>query len=191
MSISRTKFICRNFFNLKKFAAVREVSLSDKSCFEWFLMFKNCEDKKSSGRLKVYNDVDMEASLENDSCNTKEGCKTEENLTILHRLKRIFLHSIVTAAEKYIQKWKSSSQVIISISTANPKIHVGYLIDVVYGVTQPKREPLLGLSEEHHWWYWTEYSSKNASIITPSKINFLRDKLVHMLRWSRKPIWKH
>ena len=73
------------FFNLKKSAAEAhrllvktycEATLSEKSCREWFQKFKNgkfgIEDKERSGRPKVYEDAELEALLDQDSCQTQE-----------------------------------------------------------------------------------------------------------------------
>ena len=44
---------------------------------EWVQKFKNgeldIEDKERSGRLKVYEDADLEALLDQDSCETQEA----------------------------------------------------------------------------------------------------------------------
>ena len=76
------------FFNLKKSEAeahrllvetYREAALSERSCREWFQKFKNgefdIEDKERSGRPKVYEDVELEALLDQDSCHTHEEQK--------------------------------------------------------------------------------------------------------------------
>ena len=51
-------------------------ALSERSCREWFQKFKNgefnIEDKEHSGRLKVYDDAELEALLDQDSCQTQE-----------------------------------------------------------------------------------------------------------------------
>ena len=73
------------FFNLKKFAAEAhrllvercgETALSERSCREWFQKFKNGEfdidDKERSGRPKVYKDAELEALLNQDSCQTQK-----------------------------------------------------------------------------------------------------------------------
>ena len=72
-------------FNLKKSAAETnrllvetygEAALSERSCREWFQKFKNgefdIEDKGRSGRPKVYEDAELEALLDQDSCRTWE-----------------------------------------------------------------------------------------------------------------------
>ena len=45
-------------------------------CREWFQKFKNVEfaieDKERSGRPKVYKDAELEALLNQDSCQTQE-----------------------------------------------------------------------------------------------------------------------
>ena len=69
------------FFNLKKSAAEvhqllvethGEAILSERSCHEWFQKVKNgefvIEDKERSGRPKVYEDVELEALVDQDSC---------------------------------------------------------------------------------------------------------------------------
>ncbi|EGI62711.1 Mariner Mos1 transposase, partial [Acromyrmex echinatior] len=72
------------FFNLKKSAAEAhrllveaygEAALSERSCRE-FQKFKNgefdVEDKERSGRPKVYEDAELEALLNEDSCQTQK-----------------------------------------------------------------------------------------------------------------------
>ncbi|EGI62702.1 Mariner Mos1 transposase [Acromyrmex echinatior] len=72
------------FFNLKKSAAEAhrllveaygEAVLSERSCREWFQKFKNGEfdvDKERRGRPKVYEDAELEALLNEDSCQTQK-----------------------------------------------------------------------------------------------------------------------
>jgi len=72
------------FFNLKKSAAkvhrlfveaYGDAALSERSCREWFQKFKNGEfdeDKERSGRPKVYEDAELEALLDEDSCQTQK-----------------------------------------------------------------------------------------------------------------------
>ena len=72
-------------FNLKKSAAEAHrllvesyggTALSERSCREWFKKFKNgefnIEDKECSGRPKVYEDAELKALLDQDSCQTHE-----------------------------------------------------------------------------------------------------------------------
>ena len=67
------------FFNLKKSAVHRllveaygDAALSERSCHEWFQKFKNgefdVEDNERSGRPKVYEDAELEALFDEDSC---------------------------------------------------------------------------------------------------------------------------
>ena len=53
-----------------------EAALCEKSCREWFQKFKNgefdIENKERSGRLKVYEDAELEVLLHQDSCQTQE-----------------------------------------------------------------------------------------------------------------------
>ena len=73
------------FFKLKKSLAEShrllvetygEAALSERSCREWFQKFKNgkfdIEDEDSSERPKVYEDSELEALLDQDSCQTQE-----------------------------------------------------------------------------------------------------------------------
>ena len=73
------------FFNLKKSATEAhrllvetygEAALSERSCLEWFQKFKigefEIEDKEPSGRPKVFEDAELEALLDQDSCQTQE-----------------------------------------------------------------------------------------------------------------------
>ncbi|EGI67224.1 Mariner Mos1 transposase [Acromyrmex echinatior] len=72
------------FFNLKKFAAEHrllveaygEAALTERSCREWFQKFKNgefdVEDKERSGRPKVYENAELRALLDEDSCQTQK-----------------------------------------------------------------------------------------------------------------------
>jgi len=93
------------FFNLKKSAAEAhrllveaygETALSERSCREWFQKFKNgefdVEDKERSGRPKVYEDAELEALLDEDSCQTQEALALTLGVTqpaISHRLKSL------------------------------------------------------------------------------------------------------
>ena len=71
------------FFNLKKSTAEAhrllvktygEAALSDRSYCEWFQQFKNgqfdIEDKERSGRPNMYEDAELEALLDQHSCQT-------------------------------------------------------------------------------------------------------------------------
>ena len=73
------------FFNLKKSAAeahrllvetYSEAALSERSCREWFQKFKNgefyIEDKERNGWPEVYEDAELEALFDQDSCQTQE-----------------------------------------------------------------------------------------------------------------------
>jgi len=73
------------FFNLKKSTAEAhrllveaygDAALSERSYFshEWFQKFKNGEfdDKERSGKPKVYEDAELEALLDEDSCQTQK-----------------------------------------------------------------------------------------------------------------------
>ena len=73
------------FFNMKKSAAeahqlvvetYSEAALNERSCREWFQKFKNgefgIEDRERSKRPKVYEDAELEALLDQDSCQTQE-----------------------------------------------------------------------------------------------------------------------
>ena len=50
--------------------------MSERSCREWFQMFKigefDIEDNERSGRPTVYEDAELEALLDQDSCQTQE-----------------------------------------------------------------------------------------------------------------------
>ena len=50
--------------------------LSERSCHEWFQKFKNgefdIEDKECGGRPKVYEEAELEALLDQDSCQAQE-----------------------------------------------------------------------------------------------------------------------
>ena len=56
--------------------AYGDVALSERSCREWFQKFKNgksdVEDKERRGRPKVYEDAELEALLDEDSCQTQK-----------------------------------------------------------------------------------------------------------------------
>jgi len=54
-----------------------EATISERTCHEWFQRFKNSdfdvEDRHSGGRKKIFEDAELEALLEQDSCqNQKE-----------------------------------------------------------------------------------------------------------------------
>ena len=72
-------------FNMKKSAAEAhrmfsntydEAAISERTCHEWFQRFKNgnfdVEDQHSGKREKVFEDVELEALLEQDSCQNQE-----------------------------------------------------------------------------------------------------------------------
>jgi len=70
-------------FNMKKSAAEAhrmlsniygEAAISERTCREWFQHFKNgnFEDRHSGGREKVFEDAELEALLEQDSCQNQE-----------------------------------------------------------------------------------------------------------------------
>ena len=71
-------------------------ALSERSCREWFQKFKNgdfdVEDKERSGRPKIYEDAELEALLDQDSCQTQEELALTLGVTqqaISHRLKSL------------------------------------------------------------------------------------------------------
>jgi len=57
-------------------SAYDDAALSERSCREWFQKFKNgefeVEDKECNGKLKVYEDAELEALLDEDSCQTQK-----------------------------------------------------------------------------------------------------------------------
>ena len=72
-------------FNVKKSAAEAhrmlsntygEAAISERTCREWFQRFKNgdfdVEDQHSGGRENVFEDAELEALLEQDSCQNQE-----------------------------------------------------------------------------------------------------------------------
>ncbi|GBP77245.1 Mariner Mos1 transposase [Eumeta japonica] len=52
-----------------------EAAISKKMCREWFQRFKNVdfdvEDQRGGGREKVFEDAELEALLDQDSCQTQ------------------------------------------------------------------------------------------------------------------------
>ncbi|GFX70146.1 mariner Mos1 transposase [Trichonephila clavipes] len=72
-------------FNMKKSAAEAhrmlsntygEAAISERTCREWFQRFKNgdfeVEDQHGGGREKVFEDAELEALLDQDSCQTQQ-----------------------------------------------------------------------------------------------------------------------
>ena len=53
-----------------------EAAISERTCHEWFQRFKNddfdVENRHSDGREKVFEDAELEALLEQDSCQNQE-----------------------------------------------------------------------------------------------------------------------
>ena len=53
-----------------------EAAISERTCREWFQRFKNCdfdvEDRHGGGREKVFEDAELEALLDQDSCQTQQ-----------------------------------------------------------------------------------------------------------------------
>jgi len=62
-----------------------EADISERMCREWFQRFKNgdfdVEDWHSGGREKVFKDAELEALLEQDSCQNQEGTIIESDST--------------------------------------------------------------------------------------------------------------
>jgi len=92
------------FFNLKTSAAEAQrllveaygdIALSEKSCRKWFQKFKNgefdVEDKERSEKPKVYEDAELEALLDEDSCQTQKelALTLRSDSTISYRLKSL------------------------------------------------------------------------------------------------------
>ncbi|GFW15325.1 mariner Mos1 transposase [Trichonephila clavipes] len=54
-----------------------EAAISERTCREWFQRFKNgdfeVEDQHGCGREKVFKDAELEALLDQDSCQTQES----------------------------------------------------------------------------------------------------------------------
>ena len=77
--------------------AYSEAALSERSCREWFQKFKNgefdkIENKERSGRPKVYEDAELKALLDEDSCQMQEALALTLGVTqpaISHRLKSL------------------------------------------------------------------------------------------------------
>jgi len=73
-----------------------DAALSERSCREWFQKIKNgefdVEDKKRSRRSKVYEDTELEALLDEDSCQTQKELAFTLGVTqqtISYRLKSL------------------------------------------------------------------------------------------------------
>ncbi|GFV01105.1 histone-lysine N-methyltransferase SETMAR [Trichonephila clavipes] len=53
-----------------------EAAISERTCREWFQRFKNgdfeVEDQHGGGREKVFEDAELEALLDQDSCQTQQ-----------------------------------------------------------------------------------------------------------------------
>ncbi|GFX13581.1 mariner Mos1 transposase [Trichonephila clavipes] len=73
------------YFNMKKSATEAhrmlsntygEASISERTCREWFQRFKNgdfdVEDQHGGGREKIFEDAELEALLDQDSCQTQQ-----------------------------------------------------------------------------------------------------------------------
>ncbi|GFW09816.1 mariner Mos1 transposase [Trichonephila clavipes] len=108
---------------------------------EWFQRFKNgdfdVEDQHGGGREQVFEDAELEALLDQDSCQTQQELAGSLGVTqqaISKRLKLLarqrrkgFLHRIVTGDEKWVRydnpKRRKSYPGHASTSTAKPNIH--------------------------------------------------------------------
>ena len=135
------------FMNLKKSVAEAHRLLVEtygkaalnESCREWFQKFKNgefdIEDKKRSGKPKVYEDAELEALLDQDSCQTQEKLARTLGVTqqeISHPLiipsdqiwpglvKKTFLCILI---QIFIIVLKIGSWANISMPTVNPIFH--------------------------------------------------------------------
>ena len=64
-----------------------EAALSERSYRDWFQNFKNgkfdIEDKERSGRAKMYEDAELEALLDQDSCQTQKELARTLGVTLV------------------------------------------------------------------------------------------------------------
>ena len=71
---SSTQLLSQNLFT--HHLTYGKAALGERSCRQWFQKFKNgefdIEDKERRGRSKVYEDAELEALLDQDSCETQE-----------------------------------------------------------------------------------------------------------------------
>ncbi|GFX49440.1 mariner Mos1 transposase [Trichonephila clavipes] len=120
-----------------------EAAISERTCREWFQRFMNCdfevEDQHGGGREKVFEDAELEALLDQDSCQTQQELSGSLGVTqqaISKRLKLFarqrrkgFLHRIATGDEKLVRydnpkrrkSWRYPGHA--STSTAKQNIH--------------------------------------------------------------------
>ncbi|GFU28458.1 mariner Mos1 transposase [Trichonephila clavipes] len=139
-------------FNMKKSAAEAhrmlsntygKSGISERTCREWFQRFKNgdfdVENQHGGGKEKVFEDAELEAILDQDSCQTQQELAGSLGVTqqaISKRLKLLarqrrkrFLHRIATGDEKWVRydnpkrrkSWGYPGHA--STSTAKPNIH--------------------------------------------------------------------
>ncbi|GFX74178.1 mariner Mos1 transposase [Trichonephila clavipes] len=95
-----------------------EAAISERTCREWFQRFKNgdfeVEDQHGGGREKVFEDAELEALLDQDSCQTQQELSGSLGVTQQAISKRIkvkgmiqkqkgFLHRIVTGDETWVR----------------------------------------------------------------------------------------
>ena len=82
-----------------------EAVLSERSCREWFQKFKNgefdIEDKERSGRPKVYEDAELEALFDRNSCQTQEE-QYDGQYSCSFTINAQFL---IKTAETYLYTW--------------------------------------------------------------------------------------
>ncbi|GFT58553.1 mariner Mos1 transposase [Trichonephila clavipes] len=119
-----------------------EAAISERRCREWFQRFKNgdfeVEDQHDGGREKVFEVAELEALLDQDSCQTQQlsGSLGVMQQAISKRLKLLarqrrkgFLLRIATGDEKWVRydnpkrrkSWGYPSHA--STSMAKPNIH--------------------------------------------------------------------
>ena len=146
------------FFNLKKSTAEAhrllvetygEAALSERSRREWLQKFKNgefdIEDKEHSGRLKVYEDAELEALLDQDSCQTQGELAHELGVT-----QQAILYRLIINAQFLIKKQREliytpdilhqcffcCSQVLYYLTKAKPNLRKTHNCKILYFTLQ-------------------------------------------------------
>ncbi|KAG5320099.1 MOS1T transposase, partial [Pseudoatta argentina] len=83
-----------------------EAAISERMCREWFQRFKNgdfdVEDRHSGGREKVFEDAELEALLDQDSCQNQEELARSLGVTQQAISKRLKVMGMIQKQENWV-----------------------------------------------------------------------------------------
>ena len=117
-------------FNIKKSAAEAdrmlsntygETTISERTCREWFQRFKgdfDVEDRYSGGREKVFEDAELEALLDQDSCQNQKELARSLGVTSQQAIsKRLKVMRMIQKQENWVPYELKSRDVYLLVNS--------------------------------------------------------------------------